>query len=89
MKHYSPTGRRNHGRLLKRLLDTWDRNGTSGPTPWQIHDDDDKLRAVEYFLPSWPNGLRPYRFPQLWPYSECDVHNMHPIYLGSIQYFPL
>jgi hypothetical protein len=42
MKHYSPTGRRNHhGRLLKRLLDTWDWNGlTSGPTPWQIHDDD-------------------------------------------------
>jgi len=34
MKHYCPTGRRNHGRLLKRLLDTWDRNGsTSGPTP--------------------------------------------------------
>jgi len=32
MKHYSPTGRRNHGRSLKRLLDTWDRNGsTSGP----------------------------------------------------------
>jgi len=28
--------------LLKRLLDTWDRNGsTSGPTPWQIYDDDD------------------------------------------------
>ena len=24
MKHYSPTGRRNHGRPLKRLLDTWD-----------------------------------------------------------------
>ena len=22
MKHYSPTGRRNHGRTLKRLLDT-------------------------------------------------------------------
>ena len=43
MKHYSPTGRRNHGRPLKRLLDTWDRNGsTSGPTPWQIDDDDDK-----------------------------------------------
>jgi hypothetical protein len=33
MKHYSPTGRRNHGRPLKRLLDTRDRNGsTSGPT---------------------------------------------------------
>jgi hypothetical protein len=41
-KRYSPTGRRNHGRPLKRLLDTWDRNGsTSGPTPWQIYDDDD------------------------------------------------
>ena len=37
MKHYSPTGRRNHGRPLKRLLVTWDRNGsTSGPSPWQI-----------------------------------------------------
>jgi hypothetical protein len=34
MKHYSPAGRRNHGRLLKRLIDTRDRNGsTSGPTP--------------------------------------------------------
>jgi len=41
---YSPTGRRNHGRPLKRLLDTWDRNGsTSGPTPWQIYDDDDDV----------------------------------------------
>jgi hypothetical protein len=26
MKHYSPSGRRNHGRPLKRLLDKWDRN---------------------------------------------------------------
>jgi len=34
MKHYSPTGRRNHGRFLKRLLETRDRDGsTSGPTP--------------------------------------------------------
>ena len=42
MKRYSPSGRRNHGRPLKRLLDTWDRNGsTSGPTPWQIDDNDD------------------------------------------------
>ena len=38
MKHYSWTGRRNYGRPLKRLLDTWDQNGsTSGPTPWQIY----------------------------------------------------
>jgi hypothetical protein len=44
MKHYSPTGRRNHGRSLKRLLDAWDRNRpTSGPTPWQIYDDDDDV----------------------------------------------
>ena len=42
MKHYSPTGRRNHGRHLKRLLDTWDRKGsTSGRTQWKICDDDD------------------------------------------------
>jgi hypothetical protein len=34
MKHYSPTGRRKRGRTLKKLLDTWDQNGsTSGPTP--------------------------------------------------------
>jgi len=42
MKQYSPTGRRNNDRPLKRLLDAWDRNGsTSGPTPWKIDDDDD------------------------------------------------
>ena len=41
MKQYFPTGRRNHGRPLKRLLDAWDRNGsTSGPTAWKIDDDD-------------------------------------------------
>jgi len=40
MKQYFPTGRRNHGRPLKRLLDKWDRNGsTSGPIPWKIDDD--------------------------------------------------
>jgi len=42
MKHYCLTGRRNHGRPLKRLLDTWDRNGsTGGLTAWQIYDGDD------------------------------------------------
>ena len=42
LKHYSPTGRRNPGRPLKRLLDMWDRNGsTSGPTPWEVYDDND------------------------------------------------
>ena len=28
MKYYSPAGRRNHGRHTKRLLDTWDWNGS-------------------------------------------------------------
>ena len=42
MKHYCPTGRRNRGRRLKRLLGTWDRNGsTGGTTAWQIYGDDD------------------------------------------------
>jgi len=42
MKHYSPTGRMNHGRPLKRLLDTSDRKrSTSGPTAWHMDDDDD------------------------------------------------
>jgi len=42
LKHYSPPGRRNHDKPLKRLLESWDRNeSTSGPTPWQIYDDDD------------------------------------------------
>jgi hypothetical protein len=50
MKLYSPTDRRNHGRPLKRLLYTWDRNGsTSGPTPWQIYDDDDLYTVYIYF----------------------------------------
>jgi hypothetical protein len=48
MKRYSPTDRRNHGRPLKRLLDTWDRNGsTSGPTPWQLYEDDDDIPALD------------------------------------------
>ena len=48
MKYYSPTGRRNHGKPLKRLVDTWDRNGsTIGPTPLQIYDDDDDDKNVD------------------------------------------
>jgi len=35
MKHYLSTGRRNHDRCLKRLLDTWDRNGQQVA---QLHD---------------------------------------------------
>jgi hypothetical protein len=51
MKHYCRTGRRNHDRPLKRLLDTWDRNGsTSGTTPRLIYidnDDDDMLKVLK------------------------------------------
>jgi len=51
MKYYSPTGRRNHGRPLKRLPDTWDRNGsTSGPTPWKIYDDEQKKNVHAEFV---------------------------------------
>ena len=52
MKHYSPTGRRNHGRPLKRLMGTWDRNGsTSWPTPWKInHDDDDDGKDLLFWM---------------------------------------
>jgi hypothetical protein len=35
MKHYSPTGRRNHGRLLKRL---WIRETGTGQQVAQLHD---------------------------------------------------
>jgi hypothetical protein len=50
MKHCSLTGRRNHGRNLKRLLDTWDRNvSTSDPAPRQIYDDDDARKLVEEY----------------------------------------
>jgi hypothetical protein len=36
------TGRRNYGWNLKRVLDTWDRNGsTNYPSQWQICDYDD------------------------------------------------
>ena len=42
---FSAFGRRNRGRPLKRLLDTWDRNGpTSGLIPWQTYDDDDEVQ---------------------------------------------
>ena len=70
MKRYSPTGRRNHGRPLKRLLDTWDWNrSTSGPTPWQIYDDDAIFKISELMLMMrhlvlWNNGL--YQLPKFY-----------------------
>jgi len=56
MKHYSPPGRKNHGRTLKRLLDTWDRNrSTSGPTSWKIYYDDDDDLQTSFFNLLTPN----------------------------------
>jgi hypothetical protein len=47
MKHHFQTDRRNYGRPLKRLLNAWDgKESTSGPTPWQIYDDDDYLEVL-------------------------------------------
>jgi hypothetical protein len=49
MKHYSPTGRRNHGRPLKRLMDWISETGT-GQQVAQVHDiydDDDSYDRVE------------------------------------------
>jgi hypothetical protein len=76
MKHYSPTGRRNHGRPLKRLLDTWDGNGsTSGPTAWQIFDDDSC--AGDTGLKCCFMGRR-HRFELLLPWQKagfkCSSH---------------
>ena len=69
MKHYSPTGRRNRGRPLNRLLDTWDRNGsTSGLTPWQIYDDDDDdddVRMWSYIETQKPLTSR-HNFYEIW-----------------------
>jgi hypothetical protein len=51
VKQYCPTGRRNHGRPLKRLLVSWDRNrSASSPTPWQVYDDDKRVLLTEYIL---------------------------------------
>jgi hypothetical protein len=74
MKHYSPTGRRNHGRPLKRLLDTWDRNGsTSDPNPWQIYDDDD-----EFLFKMTPSSLKTHytelNHPAMYKTSTSEMH---------------
>ena len=66
MKHYSPTGRRNHGRPLKRLLDMWDRNrSTSGPTPW--NDDDDEF-TVPY------KGIVLNVYSDSWNWLKCSYY---------------
>ena len=75
MKHYSPTGRRNHGRPLKRLLDMWDRNGsTSGPTPRQIYDDDDDDDFYFSFRRQQERGL-----PVLFLKFQASLYHFIPL----------
>jgi hypothetical protein len=51
---------------LKRILDTWDRNGsTSGPTSWQMYDDDlfRMVLAKLYIRSAWSIGTVLFREP--------------------------
>ena len=82
MKHSHPTGRRNHGRPLKRLLDTWEWNGsTSGPTPWQIYDDDDddpfatrsRMEMLTQFHPT-PGSIQSSQLHKMYR-SRCTAKN--------------
>jgi hypothetical protein len=67
MKLYCVTGRRNHGRPLKRLLDMWDWNGsTSGPNTWKIDDDDCWLGMPQL---AHVITLHKYATKSIWPAS--------------------
>jgi hypothetical protein len=92
MKYYSPAGRRNHGRSLKRFQDTWDRNGwTSGPTPWKIYDDDDDeyILAVVFLTcctcdQSWKQyqNMHDWCYLHYWSYRATCV-----VYISAVIYF--
>jgi len=82
IKYYSPTGRRNHGRPLKRLLDTWDRNGpTSGPTPWKIYDHDEWWK---WFL--WAHHMN-----YIWTRRLITVHKrgLQKAYILTLRYLKI
>jgi hypothetical protein len=84
MKHYSPTGRRNYGRPLKRLLDTWDRNGsTSGPTAWQIYDDD---KIIAFILNNVISFYYPIPFNTIWNFTNNKCFTP---FNSSVQYIYL
>jgi hypothetical protein len=87
MKQYCLTGRRNHGRLLKKLLVTWERNGsTHGTTAWQLYDDDN-----DCYL-DWMNGwiLRPENSKRykITGYRTCQqrisLQNIYEIHIKDI-----
>jgi len=83
MKCYSPIGRRNHDRPLKRLLDTWDRNGsTSDPTPWQMYDDDDDVGGgLTYCSRSKPLLVFIFQI-NVFPTYGCDFPRVNCQYMG-------
>jgi hypothetical protein len=86
MKNYFPTGRRNYGRSLKRLLGAWDRNGsTSDPTPWQLQDsdDDDDFKTSSYFTSKFPKRQPILDSYAKWHYEQkkfkkCTNQNTGP-----------
>jgi hypothetical protein len=85
MKYYSSTGRRSHGRLL----DTWDRNGsTCGPTPWKIDDDDDddleSIAPLSYeLMPILMLETVCYPETSALYYQTTRCHNLENHYMNS------
>jgi len=86
-------GRRNHGRSLKRLLDTWDRNGsTSGQTAWQIFEDDDDNDDESYwFLRKVSVLIRSLDGETTNIYAFLNLRQMRPeilkhLFLSSVQH---
>jgi len=76
MKHYSPTGRRNHGRPVKRLLDTWDRKGsTSGP---QLHDRYRMMMMMMMMMMNSVHIFTSYNLRYILTSSTPDLSNIFP-----------
>jgi len=75
VKHYSATGRRNCGRALKRLLGTWDWNGSiSGPTAWHIWWWWWQKRGINHGFHSYSSR-----------YVTCDIKQQHACQLIHIR----
>ena len=91
MKHYCPTGRRNDGRPLKRLLDTQDRNGsTSGPTPRYMMDDDDDDGLIKTVIPNYAKIKIPYNSPAMTITQRKEqtirLNKSHTVALTTVRY---
>jgi len=88
MKRYCPSGRRSHGRPLKGLLDTWDRNGsTSCTTPWQIYDhDDDRTWYNMIYDMTWYNMIYDMTWYMIWQYNMIYDMTWYNMLYDMIQY---